>query len=213
MSYLGRSPTGSILTGADIADGSISTAKIADTAVSTAKIADDAVGTTKLDLSENYAFTGAVTGTAYTKLFHIQHQEASTANGGACSADTFNDTVLNATIVNEITGASLSSNNFTLPAGTFVIYAQRRCFKGNRNFLALYSVTNSGLAKIGQSNSAGDDDATESTATLYEKITLGASHTYKLQHYTQSARSSDGLGVASNKTTNAHADVLIWQVA
>jgi len=43
MSYLGRAPTGSILTGADIADGSISTAKIADTAISTAKIADDAV--------------------------------------------------------------------------------------------------------------------------------------------------------------------------
>jgi hypothetical protein len=43
LGYIGRTPTGSILTGADIADGSISTAKIADTAVSTAKIADDAV--------------------------------------------------------------------------------------------------------------------------------------------------------------------------
>jgi len=41
--YVGRTPTGSILTSADIADGSISTAKLADTAVSTAKIADDAV--------------------------------------------------------------------------------------------------------------------------------------------------------------------------
>ena len=47
MSYLGRAPTGSILTGADIADGSISTAKLADTAVSTAKIADDAVTSAK----------------------------------------------------------------------------------------------------------------------------------------------------------------------
>jgi hypothetical protein len=63
MSYLGRSPTGSILTGADIADGSISTAKIADTAVSTAKIADDAVGNTKLNLASDYAFTGTITGT------------------------------------------------------------------------------------------------------------------------------------------------------
>ena len=43
MAYIGRTPTGSILTSADIADGSISTAKLADTAVSTAKIADDAV--------------------------------------------------------------------------------------------------------------------------------------------------------------------------
>jgi len=63
LGYIGRTPTGSILTGADIADGSISTAKLADTAVSTAKIADDAIGNTKLDLTANYAFTGTITGT------------------------------------------------------------------------------------------------------------------------------------------------------
>jgi len=63
MAYIGRTPTNSILTGADIADGSISTAKLADTAVSTAKIADDAVGNTKLNLASDYAFTGSVTGT------------------------------------------------------------------------------------------------------------------------------------------------------
>jgi hypothetical protein len=47
MAYIGRTPTGSILTADDIADGSISTAKLADTAVSTAKIADDAVTNAK----------------------------------------------------------------------------------------------------------------------------------------------------------------------
>jgi hypothetical protein len=47
LGYIGRTPTGSILTGADIADGSISTAKLADTAVSTVKIADDAVTSAK----------------------------------------------------------------------------------------------------------------------------------------------------------------------
>lgn len=48
MSYIGRTPTGSILTADDIADGSISTAKLADTAVSTAKIADTAISTAKI---------------------------------------------------------------------------------------------------------------------------------------------------------------------
>jgi len=53
MGYIGRTPTGSILTSADIADGSISTAKLAD----------DAVDNTKLDLADTYAFTGTVSGT------------------------------------------------------------------------------------------------------------------------------------------------------
>ena len=62
MAYIGRTPTGSILTGADIADGSISTAKLADTAVSTAKIADEEVGKTKFNLDCDYAFTGIIRG-------------------------------------------------------------------------------------------------------------------------------------------------------
>jgi len=52
MAYIGRTPTGSILTSADIADGSISTAKLAD----------DAVDNTKRDLADTYAFTGTVSG-------------------------------------------------------------------------------------------------------------------------------------------------------
>lgn len=47
MGYIGRTPTGSILTSADIADGSISTAKLEDSAVTTAKITDNAVTAAK----------------------------------------------------------------------------------------------------------------------------------------------------------------------
>ena len=47
MAYIGRTPTGSILTSADIADGSISTAKLEDNAVTTAKITDNAVTAAK----------------------------------------------------------------------------------------------------------------------------------------------------------------------
>lgn len=47
MGYIGRTPTGSILTSADIADGSISTSKLEDNAVTTAKITDNAVTAAK----------------------------------------------------------------------------------------------------------------------------------------------------------------------
>ena len=42
------------------------------TTIPTAGIADDAVGNTKLDLSENYAFTGTVTGAGGGKVLQIQ---------------------------------------------------------------------------------------------------------------------------------------------
>ena len=50
MGFIGVQPATVPLTSSDITDGIISTAKIAN----------DAVDNTKLDLSDNYAFTGTV---------------------------------------------------------------------------------------------------------------------------------------------------------
>ena len=91
MAYIGRTPTGSILTSADIADGSISTAKLADTAVSTAKLANDAVDNTKLDLAANYAFTGTVTGTPQD-LVRLTTTNYSSAVSEFDFVDAFSDT-------------------------------------------------------------------------------------------------------------------------
>lgn len=52
MGFIGRQPTPAPLTSSDLADG----------IVSKAKIANDAVDNTKLDLTDNYSFTGTITG-------------------------------------------------------------------------------------------------------------------------------------------------------
>ena len=49
------------------------------TTIPTAGIADDAVGNTKLDLTENYAFTGTITGTPQGMTF-LQGQDASSSS-------------------------------------------------------------------------------------------------------------------------------------
>ena len=52
MAYIGKQPTAVPLTSSDITDG----------IVTTAKIADDAVDNTKLDLTDDFAFTGTISG-------------------------------------------------------------------------------------------------------------------------------------------------------
>tara|TARA_R100000231_G_scaffold35307_1_gene31267 strand:- start:284 stop:1444 length:1161 start_codon:yes stop_codon:yes gene_type:complete len=52
MAFIGRQPTPAPLTSSDITDG----------IVSKAKIANDAIDNTKLDLTDDYAFTGTITG-------------------------------------------------------------------------------------------------------------------------------------------------------
>ena len=101
MAYIGRTPTGSILTGADIADGSISTAKLADTAVSTAKIADDAVTNAKTafddvpfkniiingDMSIDQRNSGASQTIASANTYYIDRFLAREVTDGALTID------------------------------------------------------------------------------------------------------------------------------
>jgi len=62
MAYIGKQPTAVPLTSSDITDGIISTAKIAD----------DAVDNTKLDLTDDFAFTGTISGAGGLVLLNTQ---------------------------------------------------------------------------------------------------------------------------------------------
>jgi hypothetical protein len=55
----------------------------------------------------------------YAPLFHIRKESSSGTNGQNMTAATWNQLALDATVQNQITGASLGTNEFTLPAGTF----------------------------------------------------------------------------------------------
>lgn len=165
-----------------------------------------------MNLADTYAFTGTVSGVDgkfESQLFHMQHTEASSQGGGGASSG-FNDRVLNSTVINQISGASLSSNQFTLPSGNYILFCQADAHSIDRNYIAIYNVTNSGLAKIGQSNYAG---GATSTANIWCRLTPSGTQTFKLQHYAQTANAShNALGVANLSTTNTYVNLLIWKV-
>ena len=204
MAYIGRTPTGSILTGADIADGSISTAKLADTAVSTAKIADDAVGNTKLNLASDYAFTGTITGTPQDMVL-LSTVDASSGT----SEVVFNSTVVTSTYkhfyvighriysssnsVNfEFSMSSDNGSSFTNDCKRGQVY--RNLYSGS-SFGHEQSTTNSGVAVIGGSianSSAGG------SLNLY--INGSAYSTWKYINYLFGFRHSGGEAYATNGT-------------
>jgi hypothetical protein len=77
MAYIGVAPANAALTADDITDGIISTAKLQN----------DAVDNTKLDLADNFAFTGTVTGTPVG----LTLLSTNTVSGTSTSVVEFND--------------------------------------------------------------------------------------------------------------------------
>lgn len=168
-----------------------------------------------LDLADNFAFTGDISGTPYdAKLFHLQHIEASSADGGGNQASSNNQRTLNSTVVNQISGASVSSNDVTLPAGTYIIDGYANAFRVNRHFLRWYNVTDSSYIINGQSVFADVNNEVQNLATISGRFTISAQKLFALMHYTQTNNSqSNALGISSGVTTNHYVNLRIWKVA
>jgi hypothetical protein len=95
---------------------------------------------------------------------------------------------------NGIADASVSSNQVTLPAGTYVIQAWATCDQGTRDWLQvrLYNVTSAATAAASATQRVidGDGDSGNITAHLTAVVTLTDSAVFELQSYVTAANSS-----------------------
>jgi hypothetical protein len=137
---------------------------------------------------------------AAAEIMIVEDQKTQGTNGGTSSVG-YNDRTLSTVVVNEITGASLSSNQITLPAGRYIV---RGYAPGNSVDLHNIALTNtSNVIQIdGTPEMAGYVfEETQSTALLEGRLNISSSTTYKLRHYTARAVTGYGLGKALNVTS------------
>lgn len=140
----------------------------------------------------------------------VQDQETSGTAGGTSIAGT-QARVLNTVIANTIVGASLSSNQVTLPAGTYRIHATAPTFQLNKNKLFWFNVTDTATTTAGL-NAYGEAGLTDDSMVLAEldgRFTITATKTFSLKHYTQIAKATQGLGVAVIQGVEIYAQVEI----
>ena len=157
-----------------------------------------------------------VTTLSTDNFLHIQDQKTDGTSGGSSSAGV-NVRVLNTVVTNTITGASLSSNQVTLPAGTYVVRAETRCYKAGVNVLRLYNVTDTAYISTAEGlnsyNSPGGDVI--SSASLFGTFTLAASKAIELRHNMSTAKASNGLGDVNGVSgmTEYYTDLRFWRVS
>ena len=121
--------------------------------------------------------------------------KATTVDGGSASAASWNTRTLNAEIdVNAI--VTLSSNQFTPIAGTYIIYVVAPAKDVDLHKLRLYNVTQASTVIVGVIANAVNGDGLASVATLMHIFTADGADAYRIDHYTTTAQASDGLGEA-----------------
>jgi hypothetical protein len=165
-------------------DGSVSTAKIADNAITMAKLATS--GT--LPALDGSALTGVGVSVArVSEIIASGHAGGSTLGSWATRA-------LNTEEFDPDSIVTLSSNQFTLGAGKYLLYFDASGFKTGRHTAKIYNVTDTadvgkGLNAYGTSSY---DVNTVSSGMAF--VNISASKVFELQHRVSATKSSNGLG-------------------
>jgi len=141
----------------------------------------------------------------------LRDEKASGVGGGTFTSGAWRTRVLNTTVADEI-GITLSSNQFTLPEGTYRIVAQSSARSVNGNMARIQNITDAATELEGP-NMVTFNTETSMFAPVQGQFTITSSKTFELQHWGSSTQ-ADGFGVAlSLGTSEIYAEVEILKVA
>ena len=178
-------------------------------------MAIDKIQAEGINLADTFAFTGTVSGVDgkfESQLLHIRDEKSNGTAGGSSSAGSWQTRTLNTVKTNEITSASLSSNQVSLPSGTYYIMAKGLHFDGDRHKIKLRNITDSSDEIIGSSEYAEDSSNGTTSSYLNGRFTIGGTKVFEIQHRCEVGGGSFGVQ-SSFGVIEVYADVQIWKVA
>ncbi len=158
--------------------------------------------------------TISASGKFESALLHVRDEKGASDHGGTFTSGSFQTRTLNTSLTNEISGASLSSNQITLPSGTYYINASAPAYSVNRHTIKLRNITDSTDTLLGTSSYAEGSTSVANIAMVTGRFTISAQKTFEIQHRCQTTSATLGFGVAKDMSeTNVYTDVQIWKVA
>jgi hypothetical protein len=146
-----------------------------------------------------------------------QQTSGTTGHAGATfSSGSWVTRILNTTIgTNTITGASLSSNRFTLPSGTYRILVTAPAFYVDSHKIKLANITDSTDTLIGTSahSSSANTGGINTESKISGIFTINSSKTFEIQHRCAVSKASNGFGIASSfSVAEIYTVIELWKL-
>lgn len=145
-------------------------------------------------------------------LLHVRDQRAANTAGDSITSGAWRTRTLQTVVTNEITSASLASNQITLPAGTYFIDAEIVSgWATHATVVKLRNVTDGAdtiIGTVNRSNATGG--YAQTTLSVKGRFTIAGSKAFEIQ---QQVGVSTNAQQANMGVVEVYADVLIWKVA
>lgn len=147
-------------------------------------------------LSAAAAGGGGGGGGSTVQIVIAQETQPVGTEGGTFTSGAYRTRTLNTLARNDGALASLSSNQVTLPAGTYMVLAFAPACQVTRHKLRLYDATNAAVLVMGQSHQSYSSVIVSLSAVLAGTFTLEAEAAVELQHYCSNTFATYGFGRA-----------------
>lgn len=142
----------------------------------------------------------------------VQDQKAQNTAGGTFTSGAWQTRDLNTVTTNTISGASLSSNQITLPSGTYYARWSAPGQAVNSHQSRFVSTPTATIISTGTAEVANGSVfmTTRSIGSISFSIT--GSQAFELQHRCETTNAGDGYGIAANFTTEVYSTIEIWKL-
>ena len=140
----------------------------------------------------------------------FRDEKTSGTNGGTFTSGAWRTRDINATQVNTITGASIASNQITLPAGTFYVEVSAPMLGVAQNQARFQNITDSTTTITGQNCYMTGE--VSGFAIVVGQFTIASSKTFEVQHQCNATKSSNGFGPENGFGTQVYTTVSITKV-
>lgn len=184
-------------------DGSVTLAKLASSVYATN--AEATAGTDNTKVMTPLRVKEAI----FTPLLILQDQKASGTAGGTFTAGAWQTRTLNTTVTDTI-GSTLTSNQFTLPAGTYYFEAICPTLNTNSSQARLQNITDATTTLLGINCVTGTTAG--GFGFVNGQFTITGTKTFELQNRCSITRATDGFGYACGWGTEVYAEVRVWKV-
>lgn len=175
--------------------------------------------------SASPTFTGTATFTGATvvgltngfyPLVHIREQQAQNTASGTFTSGAWRTRLLNTAKTTNIVGASLASNQVTLPIGTYFVMASANVgVNVGVHQTRVQNITGAATLLTGtvlRAPTAGSGASGSGPSLCNGFFTLASISAIELQHQCSVTEATVGFGYQGNFTTEVYSEIMIWKV-
>ena len=159
--------------------------------------------------------SGVTGGGKFSSYAIIEDQKGAGANGGTFTSGAWRTRDLNTEIADADSIVSISSNQFTLQAGNYLIQASAPAYNVDRHQAALYDITADNFHTLGTNEYAKGDAGTASRSIVNGRVSISSANVYEIRHRCQTTFSTYGggvfIGTSNWITDNNYTYVIIFK--